>query len=102
MRCGNSLWCAYPYTLGVVLSAQFQVNGIPEIVAAIVFVAALGRALVSVAMFVTVTVFAVVSVVVVDVVATIVRVVVAAAGVGMWAILWVFLSWPSIWGGLCD
>ena len=60
--------------------------------AAIVVVAALGRALVSVAMFVTVTVFAVFIVVVVGMVATIVRVVVAAAGVDMWAILWVFLS----------
>ena len=60
--------------------------------AAIVVMAALGRALVSVAMFVTVTVFAVFIVVVVGMVATIVRIVVAAAEVDMWAILWVFLS----------
>ena len=80
----NSLWCAYPYTeivfpftMGVVLSAQCQANDIPEIVVAIVVVAALGRAVVSVAMFVTVTVFAVVIVVVV---------VLTVASVDMWAL----------------
>ena len=77
--------------MGVVLSAPYQANGIPEIVVAIVVVAALGRAVVSVAMLVIVAVFAVLIVVAMGMVATIVRVVVTAAGVDMWAILWLFL-----------
>ena len=69
--------------MGVLLSAQCRSNGVPEIVVATIVMAALGRALVSVAMLVIVAVFAVVIVVVVDVVVTVVVVLLPAADFDM-------------------